>query len=181
MSALLGPDVATDVQTLGLIQGPALAPAAAAGARAWGLLPALLRPPQEGRRRSSDADGHAEQKAAAPKLDAGCAAAAAAVAEAFRLNDAQGDVATHVASWLPELRRRAAEGSKGAAARRPVLVKPAAKQLKLEAGASDAAAADAGGDCEEAEADAAAKAAGPPAAPVCLVHGGMGCAAPVRR
>ena len=178
VSALLGPDVATDVQTLGLIQGQALA--APGGARGWRLLPALRRQPQpaeqqqhggsgcdgNGGRGGGEGGGSGMGPAAAPSLDAASAAAAAAAVGMFRLNDAQAGVAAHVASWLPAMRQRTAEGDKGQAARRPALAKPAAKQQKVE-GQGDA------GGGGEVEATAAAVTAGPPGAPVCLVHGAL--------
>jgi hypothetical protein len=179
VAALLGPDIATDVQTLGLIAGPALT--AAAG---WALLPALVRSPSPGRHRLGGGSGggdceeqrvpvtgpHTEEAAAAAAgLDSESAAALAVVAERFRLNDAQAGVAAHVATWLPEIKRRGAEVVvKGQPLRRPALSKPTVMQRRGEESGGGGEAGDgAGGSGNE-------PVAGSPAPPVCLVHGEMG-------
>jgi hypothetical protein len=186
VSALLGPDVASDVQMLNLIAG--LGAAGAGGGavggsmRAWPLLPAMVRPPpapaggpKQGASPEEGTEGGGavqEGSPARPQLDAGAAAAVAGIAARFRLNDAQEVVAKHVASWLPALRRGAvARGGAGgiAAMRRPALGGAAAGG-GLKGSSGDAAAGGGGEDQGKQEQPAARQPQ--PALPVCLIHGG---------
>lgn len=184
VTALLGPDVATDVQVLTLISSMQQMGLGAAGTSAapqqWALLQELLRPPpapQQQQQQRGGEYGNTEQgagvdvrqeggRAALPQLDDASAAAVVSIAARFRLNDAQEKVAQHVASWLPALRKAAVKG--GEAARRPALAKPAIKQHKgskaKEGGESAVTSNDgqgAGGNQEE-------RCSQPP---ICLVHG----------